>query len=234
MNPGQSVKDRAGKWMILEAEKRRRPQTRRLGGRKADRGKYHRHRVWAVVARRARVYRTIDRDSGNPEARKRRTCCGCAAPSWSKFPALPYSNPKPIPSHVGKRLARPSCARASPNGVLFRPISGNNLDNCQSALRNRPARKSGRQTGGKVDGFHLLGRAPGGTLGRGPADTWKEKKQGYRHRLRGIRVGRPMYEFVSKHAQAKATPGGFDHRRPSGLGASRRSSSRARGGRCLP
>ncbi len=42
MNPGQSVKDRAGKWMILEAEKRGELAARRARGRSNRRQYRHR------------------------------------------------------------------------------------------------------------------------------------------------------------------------------------------------
>jgi cysteine synthase A len=43
MNPGGSVKDRAAKWIVLDAERRGVLQARRHGGR--GHGRQHRHRL---------------------------------------------------------------------------------------------------------------------------------------------------------------------------------------------
>src|ERR1700730_14764079 len=65
MNPGQSVKDRAGKWMILEAEKR---GDLKPGGLVVEATAGNTGIGLAVVAR-ARLP-NLDRDSGNPEPGK--------------------------------------------------------------------------------------------------------------------------------------------------------------------
>ena len=66
MNPGQSVKDRAGKWMILEAEKR---GDLKPGGLVVESTAGNTGIGLAVVAS-ARGYRTLDPDSGNAEPGK--------------------------------------------------------------------------------------------------------------------------------------------------------------------
>ncbi len=45
MNPGGSVKDRAAKWIVLDAEKRGVLKPRRHGGRRHRRQHRHRHRA---------------------------------------------------------------------------------------------------------------------------------------------------------------------------------------------
>ena len=76
MNPGQSVKDRAGKWMILEAEKR---GELRPGGLVVEATAGNTGIGLAVVAS-ARGYRTLILIP-ETRARKRRTRCGFAAPN---------------------------------------------------------------------------------------------------------------------------------------------------------
>jgi len=75
----KSVKDRAGKWMILEAEEARRPQAPAASWSESTAG--NTGIGLAVVASGPAAYRTPDCDFRTPRARKRRTCCGCAAPN---------------------------------------------------------------------------------------------------------------------------------------------------------
>src|SRR5260370_25142714 len=88
MNPGQSVKDRAGKWMILEAEKR---GDLKPGGLVVEATARNTGIGPAVVAS-ARGYRTLD---GVPETQsqaQKDTLQLCGA-ELIEVPALPYSNP---------------------------------------------------------------------------------------------------------------------------------------------
>src|ERR1700745_942455 len=99
MNPGQSVKDRAGKWMILEAEKR---GELRPGGLVVEATAGNTGIGLALVAN-ARGYRTIIviPETQSQEKKDMLRLCGA---ELVEVPALPYSNPNNY-QHVGHRLA---------------------------------------------------------------------------------------------------------------------------------
>src|SRR3979411_3403920 len=88
MNPGQSVKDRAGKWMILEAEKR---GELRPGGLVVESTAGNTGIGLAVVAS-ARGYRTliVIPETQSQEKKDMLRLCGA---ELVEVPALPYSNP---------------------------------------------------------------------------------------------------------------------------------------------
>jgi len=91
MNPGGSVKDRAGRQMIMEAEKR---GELRPGGLVVEATAGNTGIGLALVAN-ARGYRTVI-VIPETQARKRKTCCGSAAPSSLKFLPLHF----PIPTTI--------------------------------------------------------------------------------------------------------------------------------------
>src|ERR1700743_715103 len=99
MNPGQSVKDRAGKWMILEAEKR---GDLKPGGLVGGSTPGNTGIVFAVVAN-ARGYRTliVIPETQSQEKKDMLRLCGA---ELIEAPALPFSNPNNY-QHVGRRLA---------------------------------------------------------------------------------------------------------------------------------
>jgi cysteine synthase A len=99
MNPGQSVKDRAGKWMILEAEKR---GDLRPGGLVVESTAGNTGIGLAVVAN-ARGYRTLILIPETQSQEKKDMLRLCGA-ELIEVPALPYSN-KNNYQHVGRRLA---------------------------------------------------------------------------------------------------------------------------------
>ena len=150
MNPGQSVKDRAGKWMILEAEKR---GDLKPGGLVVEGTAGNTGIGLAVVAERARLPHP-DRDPGHAKpgkeghaaAVRRRTGRSAGA-------ALQQSEQLSACRQGGWPI---SLRKTEPNGVLFAD-QWNNLDNRQGALRfDRPGdlaadRRQGRR-------LHLLGR----------------------------------------------------------------------------
>ena len=195
MNPGQSVKDRAAKWMILEAEKR---GDLKPGGLVVEATAGNTGIGLAVVAS-ARGYRTliVIPDTQSQEKKDMLRLCGA---ELVEVPALPYSNPNNY-QHVGKRLAD-RLRKSEPNGVLFAD-QWNNLDNAK-AHYDSTGPEIWQQTDGKVDGF-ICSVGTGGTLA-GTSRYLKEKN-------RGIVIacadppGAAMYELF-KHGQAKTTPGG--------------------------
>jgi len=88
MNPGQSVKDRAGKWMILEAEKR---GDLKPGGLVLEATAGNTGIGLAVVAC-ARGYRTLILIPETQSQEKKDMLRLCGA-ELLEVPALPYSNP---------------------------------------------------------------------------------------------------------------------------------------------
>ena len=195
MNPGQSGKDRAGKWMILEAEKR---GDLKPGGLVVESTAGNTGIGLAVVAS-ARGYRTLILipDTQSQEKKDALRLCGA---ELLEVPALPYSNPNNY-QHVGRRLAD-QLRKSEPNGVLFAD-QWNNLDNPKAHYESTGP-EIWQQTGGKVDGF-ICSVGSGGTL-VGTGVFLKEKN-------RDIVIGcadphgAAMYEWF-KHGEAKASPGG--------------------------
>ncbi|TMJ81919.1 MAG: pyridoxal-phosphate dependent enzyme, partial [Alphaproteobacteria bacterium] len=88
MNPGQSVKDRAGKQMILEAEKRGdlKPGGLVLEGTAGNTG------IGLALVAKARGYRTLIVIPETQSQEKKDTLRLCGA-ELVEVPALPYSNP---------------------------------------------------------------------------------------------------------------------------------------------
>src|ERR1700749_1279392 len=154
MNPGQSVKDRAGKWMILEAEKR---GDLKPGGLVVESTAGNTGIGLAVVAS-ARGYRTliVIPETQSQEKKDMLRLCGA---ELVEVPALPYANPNNY-QHIGRRLADQLRAR-EPNGVLFAD-QWNNIDNPKAHYElNGPEIR--QQTAGKIDGF-ICSVGTGGTL----------------------------------------------------------------------
>jgi len=195
MNPGQSVKDRAGKWMILEAEKR---GDLKPGGLVVEATAGNTGIGLAVVAS-ARGYRTLIVIPDTQSQEKKDTLRLCGA-ELVEVPALAYSNPNNY-QHVGRRLAD-QLRKSEPHGVLFAD-QWNNLDNAK-AHYDSTGPEIWEQTGGKLDGF-ICSVGTGGTLA-GISRYLKEKNKGI---VIGCADphGAAMYELF-KHGQAKSTPGG--------------------------
>src|ERR1044071_1021897 len=154
MNPGQSVKDRAGRTMILQAEKR---GEIRPGGLVVESTAGNTGIGLALVAN-ARGYRTliVIPETQSQEKKDMLRLCGA---ELVEVPALPYSNPNNY-QHVGRRLA--DKLRASEkNGVLFAD-QWNNLDNRKAHyLSTGP--EIWQQTDGTGSGF-ICAIGTGGTV----------------------------------------------------------------------
>src|SRR4030088_1059048 len=153
-NPGQSVKDRAGKWMILGAEKR---GELKPGGLVLEATAGNTGIGLAVVAN-ARGYRTliVIPETQSQEKKDALRLCGA---ELVEVPALPYSNPNNY-QHVAKRLAE-ELRKTEPNGVLFAD-QWNNLDNLKAHYVSTGP-EIWQQTGGNIDGF-ICSVGSGGTL----------------------------------------------------------------------
>jgi cysteine synthase len=195
MNPGQSVKDRAGKWMILEAEKR---GELKPGGLVVESTAGNTGIGLAVVAS-ARGYRTLIVIPNTQSQEKKDMLRLCGA-ELVEVPVVPYANPNQY-QHVGRRLAD-QLRKTEPNGVLFAD-QWNNLDNAK-AHYDSTGPEIWQQTGGKLDGF-VSSVGTGGTLA-GTSSFLKEKNKGIFIACADP-MGAGMYEFF-KHGEPKATPGG--------------------------
>jgi len=195
MNPGQSVKDRAGKWMILEAEKR---GDLKRGGLVVE-GTAGNTGIGLAVVANARGYRTLIVIPETQSQEKKDTLRLCGA-ELVEVPALPYSNPNNY-QHVARRLAD-QLRKSEPNGVLFAD-QWNNLDNLKAHYVSTGP-EIWEQTGGKIDAF-ICSIGSGGTLA-GASAFLREKKKDIVIGVADPR-GAAMYELF-KHGEAKASPGG--------------------------
>src|ERR1043166_3399851 len=195
MNPGQSVKDRAGKWMILEAEKR---GDLRPGGLVLEATAGNTGIGLAVVAS-ARGYRTliVIPETQSQEKKDMLRLCGA---ELVEVPALPYANPNNY-QHVGRRLAE-QLRKTEPNGVIFAD-QWNNLDN-RLAHYTSTGPEIWQQTDGKVDAF-VSTVGTGGTLA-GTSTFLREMKKDIVIGCADPR-GAAMYNLFA-HGEAKSSEGG--------------------------
>src|SRR6201997_2670778 len=165
MNPGQSVKDRPARHIILEAEKR---GELRAGGVVVESTAGNTGIGLALVAD-ARGYRTVIVIPETQNQEKKETLRLCGA-ELIEVPAVPYSNPNQY-QHVGRRLAE-QLRKTEPNGVIFAD-QWNNLDN-RKAHHETTGPEIWRDTDGKVDGF-ICSIGTGGTIA-GISTFLREKK----------------------------------------------------------
>src|SRR3954468_4095427 len=121
MNPGQSVKDRPARQMILEAEKR---GEFKPGGIVVEATAGNTGIGLALVAN-ARGYRTLI-VIPETQSQEKKDMLRLAGAELIEVPAVPYANPNNY-QHVGRRLAD-ELRQNEPNGVLFAD-QWNNLDN---------------------------------------------------------------------------------------------------------
>jgi cysteine synthase A len=194
MNPGQSVKDRAGKWMILEAEKR---GELKPGGLVVEATAGNTGIGLAVVAA-ARGYRTliVIPETQSQEKKDMLRLCGA---ELVEVPALPFANPNNY-QHVGRRLAD-QLRKTEPNGVLFAD-QWNNLDNAKAHYESSGP-ETWEQTGGRIDGF-ICAVGTGGTLA-GTSRYLKEKNKDIVTACADPH-GFAMYNWF-KNGEAKSTSG---------------------------
>jgi cysteine synthase A len=149
-----SVKDRAAKWMILDAEAR---GALRPGGTIVEATAGNTGIGLALVGR-ARGYRVVI-VIPRTQTQEKKDVLRLAGAELVEVDALPYANPNHY-VHVAARLAE-ALDRTEPNGAFY----ANQWDN----LANRRAHVEGtapeiwRQTGGRVHGF-ICAIGTGGTL----------------------------------------------------------------------
>jgi len=195
MNPGGSVKDRAGRQMILEAEAR---GELRPGGLVVESTAGNTGIGLAVVAA-ARGYRTLI-VIPETQSQEKKDMLRLAGAELVEVPALPYGNPNNY-QHVGRRLAE-ELKKTDKNGVIFAD-QWNNLDNSKAHYVSTGP-EIWADTAGKVDGF-ICSVGSGGTLA-GVSMYLKEKKPGITIGVADPR-GAAMYNYFD-HGEVKSTEGG--------------------------
>jgi cysteine synthase A len=167
MNPGGSVKDRAARAIILDAERSGRL---RKGGLIVE-GTAGNTGIGLALLGRARGYRTriVIPETQSREKKEMLRLCGA---ELVEVPAVPFKDPNHY-VHAADRLAV-ELADEEPNGVLY----ANQWDN--RANRQGHYETTGpeiwRQTGGRVDAF-VSAIGTGGTLS-GVGSYLKERRRG--------------------------------------------------------
>ena len=195
MNPGGSVKDRAGRQMILEAEKR---GELRPGGLVVEATAGNTGIGLALVAN-ARGYRTliVIPETQSQEKKDMLRLCGA---QLVEVPAAPYSSPNNY-QHVGRRLAD-QLKKTEKTGAIFAD-QWNNLDN-RKAHYVSTGPEIWEDCGGKIDGF-ICAIGTGGTIA-GASTFLREKKKDIVIGVADPR-GAAMYHLF-RDGNAKATEGG--------------------------
>jgi cysteine synthase len=195
MNPGGSVKDRPGRQMILEAERR---GELRPGGLVVEATAGNTGIGLALVAN-ARGYRTLIVIPQTQSQEKKDMLRLCGA-ELVEVPAVPFSNPNNY-QHVGRRLAE-QLRKTEKNGVIFAD-QWNNLDN-RKAHYVSTGPEIWEDCNGRIDGF-ICSIGTGGTVA-GVSAFLREKNKDVVIGIADPR-GAAMYHLF-KDGQAKATEGG--------------------------
>ena len=195
MNPGGSVKDRAGKQMILEAEARGELQP---GGLVVEATAGNTGIGLALVAA-ARGYRTII-VIPETQSEEKKDALRLFGAELIQVPARPFSDPDNY-QHVGRRLAE-ELKKTEKHGVIFAD-QWNNLDNSKAHYVST-APEIWDDTQGRIDGF-ICSVGSGGTLA-GVSRYLKEKKKDIVIGVADPR-GAAMYHYF-KDGEAKSTDGG--------------------------
>jgi cysteine synthase len=187
MNPGGSVKDRAAKWIVLDAEARGalKPGGTVVEGTAGNTG------IGLAHVCNARGYKLIllMPDNQSPEKYALLEALGAEV---RKVPVVPYSNPAQYQHQAGR------LAQELPNAVW-----SNQFDN--TANRRAHVESTGpeiwAQTGGRVDAF-VASSGTGGTLA-GTSEFLKAQRASIRTVLADP-PGSALYEFV-RNGEVKAT-----------------------------
>ena len=185
MNPGQSVKDRAGLFIIRDAEKKGllRPGGVIVEGTAGNTG------IGLTVVAKALGYRTVIVIPETQTQEKKDTLRLFGA-ELIEVPAVPYKNPDNYVKLSG-RLAE-QLARTEPNGAIW----ANQFDNVanRDGHIETTAQEIWRQTEGKLDGF-VSAVGTGGTLA-GVAAGLREKSNAVKVALADPR-GAALYSYYT-------------------------------------
>jgi cysteine synthase A len=165
MNPGQSVKDRAGLFIIRDAEEKGllRPGGVIVEGTAGNTG------IGLTVVAKALGYRTVI-VIPDTQSQEKKDALRLLGAELIEVPAVPYKNPNNYVK-VSGRLAE-QLAKSEPNGAIW-ANQFDNVANRDGHIRTT-AEEIWTQTGGKVDGF-VSAVGTGGTLA-GVAIGLKNKK----------------------------------------------------------
>ncbi|MBX3578102.1 MAG: cysteine synthase A [Rhizobiaceae bacterium] len=171
LNPGQSVKDRAGLFIIRDAEERGllRPGGVIVEGTAGNTG------IGLTVVAKALGYRTVIVIPDTQSQEKKDTLRLLGA-ELIEVPAVPYKNPNNY-IKVSGRLAE-TLARTEKNGAIW-ANQFDNVANRDGHVRTT-AQEIWKQTGGKLDGF-VSAVGTGGTLAGVAA--------GLREKSRDVKIG---------------------------------------------
>jgi cysteine synthase A len=186
LNPGGSVKDRAAKYMILDAEERGEiePGGVIVEGTAGNTG------IGLTLAGNARGYRSVIVIPKTQSQEKKDMLRLCGA-DLREVPAVPYKDPGNY-VHVAERLAK-ELRESEPYGVLY----ANQWDNPSN--RGGHYRSTGpeiwRQTDGQVDGF-TCAIGTGGTLA-GVSAFLKERNPAVRT-VAADPMGASMYAYFKR------------------------------------
>lgn len=165
MNPGQSVKDRAGLFIVRDAEKKGllRPGGVIVEGTAGNTG------IGLTVVAKALGYRTVI-VIPDTQSQEKKDALRLLGAELIEVPAVPYRNPNNYVK-VSGRLAD-QLAKSDPNGAIW-ANQFDNVANREGHVRTT-AQEIWRQTDGKVDGF-VSAVGTGGTLA-GVADGLRDKR----------------------------------------------------------
>ena len=194
LNPGGSVKDRAAKYIILDAEARGdlKPGGVVVEGTAGNTG------IGLALVGNSRGYRTVIviPETQSDEKKDMLRLCGV---ELRQVPAVPFKDPNNYVK-VSERLAK-ELAESEPNGVLY----ANQWDNVSN--RNAHVRSTGPeiwdQTDGTVDGF-TCAIGTGGTIA-GTSEFLKSKNKDIRTAVADP-LGSAMYEYF-KNGELKSEGG---------------------------
>src|SRR5688500_16643325 len=186
MNPGQSVKDRAGLFIIRDAEAKGllKPGGAIVEGTAGNTG------IGLTVVAKALGYRTVI-VIPDTQSQEKKDALRVLGAELIEVPAVPYKDPNNYVK-VSGRLAE-QLAKSEPNGAIW----ANQFDN----VANRDghilttAQEIWTQTGGKVDGF-VSSVGTGGTLA-GVAAGLKEKSNAVKIALADP-LGAALFSFYTE------------------------------------
>jgi cysteine synthase A len=154
MNPGQSVKDRTARQMVLAAEA---AGTLRANGLIVE-GTAGNTGIGLALVAAARGYRTLI-VIPDTQSQEKKDTLRLAGATLIEVPVKPYSDPDNY-QHIARRLAD-DLRKSEPNGVLFAD-QWNNLENRRAHfLTTGP--EIWHETGGRIDAF-ICSVGTGGTL----------------------------------------------------------------------
>ncbi|MCX7303323.1 MAG: cysteine synthase A [Hyphomicrobiales bacterium] len=186
MNPGQSVKDRAGLFIIRDAEARSllKPGAAIVEGTAGNTG------IGLTVVARALGYRTVI-VIPDTQSQEKKDALRVLGAELIEVPAVPYKNPNNYVK-VSGRLAE-QLAKSEPNGAIW-ANQFDNVANRDGHIRTT-AQEIWQQTGGKVDGF-VSSVGTGGTLA-GVAVGLKEKNKAVKIALADP-LGAALHSFYTE------------------------------------